>query len=299
MAVTSEARAFQHRLCGFGLFLLFVGVAGVAGLEVARRRIAQTAQWPAVKGQMVTSEVVTGTVKNGRVLIVSPHAKTVYTFSVDGKNYVGEGRRVIPMLHFDTEGTPEQVVAKYPVGKSVKVYYNPNDPSDALLTPVPAEDARMLIDSLSWLSPGIAGVGLLIAGLAGVKLWRERDLAPKVLEIGKATAPAVLPLATAARPVELPRPPQPPRTTHWIVRGLATLLGLGLFSFGTLVCLTVARMDIPRVSRTMHVVTLVIFAGVTVFGALLIWFGMRRPRVNVQSYSGELGRRHDRLATLR
>ena len=73
MAVTSESRALQHRLCGLGLTLVFIGGAGVGGLMVAQRRIAQTSQWPSVTGKIVTSEVVTGTVKNGRTLIVSPH----------------------------------------------------------------------------------------------------------------------------------------------------------------------------------------------------------------------------------
>jgi hypothetical protein len=284
MTSASESRAFQHRLCGFGLFLLFLGVVGMAGIQVAKRRIGQTAQWPSVKGTVVTSEVVTGTVKNGRTLIVSPHANTVYTFAVDGKSYRGEGRRVVPMLHFDTEGTPEEVVAKYPKGKAVTVYFDPNNPADALLTPVPGKDAQELIGALTLIAPVVAGVGLLIAGMAGTRLWRERGLVPQPAAVRAAVAVDPLPpMVVEPRPAESPRPPKPRRATHWIVRGVATLLGLGLFSFGSLVSVTVARMNAPQVSGVVQVVMFVIFAFVTLLGAFLIWVGMRRPRVTLQA----------------
>lgn len=284
MTPTSESRALQRRLCCFGLVLLFVGVLGVAGLQVAKQRVAQTAHWPSVKGQVVTSEVVTGAVKNGRTLIVSPHAKTVYTFVVNGKSYRGEGRRVVPMLHFDTEGTPEQVVAKYPKGKAVTVYYDPKNPSDALLSPVPDPGARELIGSLSVVAPLVACVGLLTAGLTATRLWRERGSVPTPAEARVTVGPAAwLPAAALPAPVAPPRPPEPLRTTHWVVRGAATGLGLGLFLFGTLVSLTAARLNAPRVGAAAQLATVVIFAGVTLLGAALIWLGMRRPRASVQS----------------
>jgi hypothetical protein len=284
MNVTSESRALQHRLCGFGLLLVFAGAVGVGGLEVAKRRIAQTAQWPSVTGRIIKSQVATGAVKNGRTLIISDHADTIYTFTVNGKSYRGESRRVVPMLHFNTEGSPEEVVAKYAVGKSVTVYYDPNNPADALLTPVPDESARTLISSLGLIAPVLGGVGLLIAGIAGLQLWRERGLVPPVPVVPTAIAPTLLPpVAPVLQPVALPRPPKPPRTTHWIVRAIATLFGLALFLFGTLVTLTTLRLNNPAVSDAMQTTMIGIFSGVTLFGAFLIWVGMRRTRTTIQT----------------
>lgn len=284
----SEARALQHRLCGFGLLLVFVGGAGIGGLQIAKRRIAQTSQWPSTSGKIVTSEVATGAVKNGRVLIVSPHAKTDYSYTVNGKSYRGEQRRVVPMLHFDTEGTPEQVVAKYPVGKSVTVYYDPNNPADALLARVPEPSAQSLIDALTLIAPVVAGIGLLIAGLAGVNLWRTRGLMPKVSIMATSMAPVVLPTIAPARqllesPARTPSPTKPPRKTHWLIRGAATLLGLGLFLFGTLVAVTIPRINPAQINGTTSIVMMAIFAGVILFGAFLIWVGMRQPRVSVSA----------------
>lgn len=283
MAVTSESRALQHRLCGLGLTLVFIGGAGVGGLMVAQRRIAQTSQWPSVTGKIVTSEVVTGTVKNGRTLIVSPHAKADYSYAVNGKSYRGENRRVVSMLHFDSEGTPEQVVAKYPVGRSVTVYYDPNNPADALLTPVPEQSAKTLISSLWMIAPLVGGVGLLIAGIAGLILWRTRDLAPNV-KAAATMAPAILPTTAVALtppPKSLTAPPKPPRANHWIVRAVATLLGLGLFLFGTLLTITMAKMDRPDFGQATVIVTWAIFGGVVLFGVFLIWVGIRRPHIAI------------------
>jgi hypothetical protein len=283
MIVTSESRALRHRLCGFGLLLVFAGAVGLGGLEIAKRRIAQTAQWPSVTGRIVKSEVATAAVKNGRALIISDHADTVYSFTVNGTSYRGECRRVVPMLHFNTEGSPEEVVARYPVGKSVTVYYDPNNPADALLTPVPDQSARTLISSLGLIAPALGAVGLLIAGMAGLQLWRERGLVPPV-PAPTAIAKNLLPRPAAVlQPVTLPRPPKPLRTTHWIVRAIATLFGLALFLFGTLVTLTTLRLNNPTVSDTMQTVMIGIFSGVTLFGAFLIWLGMRRPRTSVQT----------------
>jgi len=174
-------------------------------------------------------------------------------------------------------------VAKYPVGRSVTVYYDPNNPADALLTPVPEQSAMTLISSLWMIAPLVGGVGLLIAGIAGLKLWRTRDLAPNV-KAAATMALAILP--TTAVALTPPRksvtaPPKPPRATHWIVRAVATLLGLGLFLFGTLLTITMAKMNRPDFGQATVIVTWAILGGVVLFGAFLIWVGIRRPPIAI------------------
>ena len=61
------------------------------------------------------------------------------------------------------------------------------------------------------------------------------------------------------------------------------MLGLGLFLFGSLVALTTLRMNSPQVSGNMRIVMVVLFGGMTFFGAFLIWIGMRRPRATMQA----------------
>jgi hypothetical protein len=68
-----------------------------------------------------------------------------------------------------------------------------------------------------------------------------------------------------------------------IVRAIAMLFGLALFLFGTLVTLTTLRLNNPAVSDAMQTTMIGIFSGVTLFGAFLIWVGMRRPRTTIQT----------------
>ncbi len=289
MPATPESRSLQHRLCGFGLFLLFLGVVGVAGIQVGKTRVNQVTQWPSTTGRIVTSELTTSTVKTGRVLKIDAIAKIIYTYSVNGKSYRSEGLRVVPMLHFKPEGTPEKLLAKYPVGKSVNVYYDPNKPDDALLTPVAGEDAHALISSVELIAPIVAGVGLLIAGMAGVKLWRTRPATPAVSKVASGhdamiEKPKLVPPPVAVTlTAKLPREPSPPRKTHWLVRGAATIFGLALLLFGSLVTVTVVRMKDTAVSGNMQIVMLTIFGGVILFGTFLVWLGMRQPRISTQS----------------
>src|SRR5688572_27147357 len=125
MQANADSRSMNHRLCGLGVFLLVLGVGGYGGIKVAQARVHKTALWPSVPGRIVTSEVTTGVVKTGPVRQVNPVARIRYSYTVNGQRYEGDGQRVVPMLHTRPEGTPEELVARYPVGRIVTVYFDP------------------------------------------------------------------------------------------------------------------------------------------------------------------------------
>ena len=156
MQSDADSRAVVHRLNGLGILLLVVGVAGFGGLQVGKARIKAVAQWPSVSGQIVKSEVSTATVKTGRVTRTQPIAETRYSYSVEGKTYESEFRRVVPMLHMKPEGTPEEIVSRYPVGETSRCTSVSRDPRDALLVPVAGQDAHSLIRVLSFVAPVVA-----------------------------------------------------------------------------------------------------------------------------------------------
>ena len=286
MQSDSDSRAVTHRLNGLGILLLVVGVAGFGGLRVGKARIKAVAQWPSVSGQIVKSEVSTATVKTGRVTRTQPIAETRYSYSVEGKTYESEFRRVVPMLQMKAEGTPEEIVSRYPVGRNVEVYYNPRDPRDALLIPVAGQDAaqshpravvcgacrraRRFADHRDCLDQTVVRA---CAAAELALLPQPVVLPPQV------AAPVVAPIIARRPTVAAPKPTAParPRTTHWLVRGFATLLGLLLMFFGSLLCVTAAGSNSPKVDATTEVVCLAILLGTTLFGAFLIYIGMRRP----------------------
>ena len=259
----------HKRLCVFGVVLLVLGAAGYGGARLAESRVEETAHWPTVPGRIVTSEVSTAVVKTGPVRRASDVANIRYAYSVNGRDFECDGLRVIPMLHVTPEGTPEELVRRYPVGRVVDVYYNPDDPGDALLTHVPAEDALRLVRSVAFLAPCVALVGLVIAGIAGTNLRSEPGRGHSAAGLDR--SPAGPSASSTAAPVE-------PRATHWLVRGAAALLGLFLMLLGGPLSVHMACTPDPKVGAAVRVISLLIVVVGALLGAFLVCVGMRKPR---------------------
>jgi hypothetical protein len=86
------------------------------------RKAHVTSRWPTVPGKITSSWDV---LKGERVK---------YDYAVDGKHYVGH--RVCWGPRGGTaEPTYQELAEKYPPGREVKVYYDPNRPTTAVLEP--------------------------------------------------------------------------------------------------------------------------------------------------------------------
>jgi len=89
--------------------------------------------WPQVTGEVTKSEVTQRTRrhKNGKTIKVYS-AKVHYQYTTDGKPYNNQS----VMLADRQEANIQAAIEKqYPVGKKFNVYYNPENPSDAVLEP--------------------------------------------------------------------------------------------------------------------------------------------------------------------
>ncbi|MGE5559096.1 MAG: DUF3592 domain-containing protein [Bacillota bacterium] len=87
-------------------------------------------------------------------------SKVIFEYTVDGVRYCSD------MVDYtrgiaESEKEARQKAQKYPYGKKVKVYYNPQNPGMAVLEP--GESGRML-------APIFLGIACLFAGLT-VILW--------------------------------------------------------------------------------------------------------------------------------
>lgn len=83
------------------------------------------------------------------------HARIAYRYKVGARYYVATGGN-LSGYEYGSRVEAERVVALYPVGTKVKVYYDPSDPAIGLLEPGGGTDLSVLI--------GVAGVlGLLCA----------------------------------------------------------------------------------------------------------------------------------------
>jgi uncharacterized protein DUF3592 len=265
MNSNSETRAIGVRCSLAGVLFLVLGIGGYVGMQMAQSHIDRVAEWPSVDGKIVTSEISTTTSWSKYGRRTTQVADIEYAYSVSGQNYQGEHLRLLPMLHMKSDGTPAELVARYPVGRSVQVYYDPSNPSAAVLIPTPGDDARTLIRSVAVMTPCIALMGLVLAGIGAVCL------------VGKpASAAASAPPAVVA-PASLP--PVKLGIVQRVMRGAATMLGLFLFLIGSLILVAAAGTPNPSGNESTRIVAMVIFGGAAFLGAGLIYAGIRRPRI--------------------
>ena len=127
-----------------GLALLAFGIAlaipfGNEILSIARA----SAGWPHAPGTVQLSELQREEQRDGSLMY---RAHVVYTYRVDGRDYVGE------RLRFGSEASlspvrdrAEQRVAVYRPGMPVTVYYDPASPAESVLEPGARVDAYALL----------------------------------------------------------------------------------------------------------------------------------------------------------
>lgn len=102
---------------------LWWGITTVRNASVSRN-------WPAVSGTITASQVTISTDKNG----------TTYSADVQYKYVVNDRWYTAGTVNFgeygsSNRGRADKIVARYPPGSPVTVYYNPDDPNTAVLEP--------------------------------------------------------------------------------------------------------------------------------------------------------------------
>ncbi len=118
----------------FGVFLLFFGFFLV---DSARdlRKANDSLRWPSTSGQILSPGTKTVSHWSGRHGDYGSSEQEVrvvrYSYTVDGAEYSGE--RI--SYGGGAYENAKNAVAKYRAGYTVKVYYNPSDPSEAVLEP--------------------------------------------------------------------------------------------------------------------------------------------------------------------
>ena len=132
--------------------ILLFFIPGIALLVTGVNQIIyeySSKDWPRAEGKIFTSKVTSYTSKRTYY-----RANIIYEYKTSGKEYSSSEINFWITSDLDEEKI-RGVVAKYPVGKSVLVYYDPDNPTIAVLEPEP-----------SWLNIGFFfGPIIFIAGL--------------------------------------------------------------------------------------------------------------------------------------
>jgi len=119
-----------EKLIILGSFIFSMAIFDAIFLGIilfTRRKVAQARNWPSTMGtvHMSTVEWRRGS-KGGSVA----YPVVQYAYQVMGRQY--QGRKIMPGPEAGGSGA-HKIVARYPMGAQVMVYYDPNNPSDALL----------------------------------------------------------------------------------------------------------------------------------------------------------------------
>ena len=114
-----------------GLFGLIGALLLIVG--IVNQRKAQTSQgWPTVPGRITSSKLVThmDSDDDGSSSIMYEPAVD-YVYVIAGQQYIG--RRVSFGANRFDQRHAEQILQRYVQGATVNVYYDPNNPSEAVL----------------------------------------------------------------------------------------------------------------------------------------------------------------------
>ena len=150
------------KLTTVGVFLLIGGVVlGVGGIA-AQTQGDETRDWNVVEGRIISSELVSRTkVRNnafsGHKQISDRYrADVAFEYTLDGQSFTSNR-----VSSFDQEypllSQGQEIVDRYPLGKTVQVYYRSDNPETAMLDIATNQHVSMQL-----------GLGALCLGLGAV-----------------------------------------------------------------------------------------------------------------------------------
>ena len=113
-------------------FLWFAGDSAVALYEASRAEA-----WPTVPGQITSSGVAKGCGRGG-----SYYPAVRYSYNFGGAGYEGE-RVTFGNVGCGSESLAQTIASAYPVNKSIRVYVNPSNPRDAVITTRVHEETKV------------------------------------------------------------------------------------------------------------------------------------------------------------
>lgn len=159
------------------LSLALVGAGYYVAWEWGRPalvRAQESADWPRTQGWVETSRVERFARTGGRV---EPRLELSYSYSVQGETYSGHRVRLPAPVPGVLQDGPQQLTGRYPAGLQVDVFYDPEDPSRAVLEP--GAPAAAYLPILGGAALALVGAAAFAAGVVlGLKrAWARRPRA--------------------------------------------------------------------------------------------------------------------------
>ncbi len=148
----------------FGAAIVLLSAAYIITTVLAKRNRQGVPNWPATDGAIIKQALYHHTrhTEAGEKTTYTP--TLTYAYTVDQTTYHGH-KHPTSGISFPDRRSAEAVLARYPEGKAVTVYYNPNTPQQARLeVPRPIDhNAIIRLNAVQLL----VGVGAILLGI----LW--------------------------------------------------------------------------------------------------------------------------------
>lgn len=132
-------------ICG-GFFFLITLAAGIALILFSvnsKKKAGASQQWPKTSGTIFVSEVrqSASTDDDGRTRYAYyPHVE--YSYSISGQTYTGKQIAFGGVQGFNNSNQAQTNLIKYPVNAPVWVFYNPQNPAEAVLERIAGGGAK-------------------------------------------------------------------------------------------------------------------------------------------------------------
>jgi len=138
------------------LLILMLGIALSTSAVLTLQDAFASSSWSEIEGTIFESRV-NESISSGSSRTYSAYIR--YRYSVNGANHIAN--RVSFSVIEESDSAAESAVAKYPIGETVTVYYDPESPDSAVL--------ELGVSWSGFLMLAI-GVPILLAGLYALRL---------------------------------------------------------------------------------------------------------------------------------
>ena len=165
MSKTSQRR-LQELIIYAILIVVGLGTAAWYGPSLLLEAQA-TQDWPAITGRIEGARVVTQTRRRGSTRTKDYTVEVTYTYTLDKKSYHSTRYSVAGNPGGDTQEQTELLARGFRIGDEVKVYVDPNDPTQAVLERGGTNKA--------WLTIGFGALLFLVGLGLGIKRLLSRS----------------------------------------------------------------------------------------------------------------------------
>jgi hypothetical protein len=170
-------KRFNTRLVASPWFSLIIGILFLLGVIIAFKvpKILSSMIWPKTEGVVFMSRIKAWEYLPKYVDMWCPEVS--YQYIIDGKTYISNSIDINNLYCSEhNDNLAKKVVSLYPIGKQVQVYYNPKNPTIAVLEPgLPISMELEWI--LTFIASVVIGACLILGGLLGIRgiVWKHTN----------------------------------------------------------------------------------------------------------------------------